>query len=46
MSSKEAKKVWAYDQIKKGVWKGPEAATKSPAQLAVDRMKKDQDTKK
>lgn len=39
MSSKDAKKVWAYDAIKKGVWTGPDAAAQSPAAAAVARMK-------
>jgi hypothetical protein len=46
MSSKEAKKVWAYDQIKKGVWAGPDAASKSPADVAIARMKAEQNAKK
>lgn len=46
MSSKEAKKVWAYDQIKKGIWNGPDAAKQSPADVAVARMKAEQNAKK
>lgn len=46
MSSKEVKKVWAYDQIKKGIWTGPDAPAKQPSELAVERMKKEQAAKK
>jgi hypothetical protein len=46
MSSKEAKKVWAYDQIKKGIWTGPDQAKKTPADVAVARMKAEQNEKK
>lgn len=42
ISNKEVKKVWAYDAIKKGVWKGPAEAAPSPADAAVARMKAEQ----
>lgn len=46
MSSKAVKTVWAYDQIKKGVWQGPDAPKVSPADVAVARMKAERDAKK
>jgi hypothetical protein len=45
MSSKAAKKVWAYDGIKKGTWKGPEAAQPLPADVALEAMRKAEQTK-
>ncbi|APR75329.1 Hypothetical protein A7982_00675 [Minicystis rosea] len=40
MSSKAVNKVWAYDQIKKGIWKGPDLKHEpTPAEVAIQRMK-------
>jgi hypothetical protein len=40
MSSKEAKKIWAYEAVKAGTWKGPAAKSKTPAEKAIEDAKK------
>lgn len=40
MSSKAAKKIWAYESAKAGTFKGPDAAAKTPAQVAIENAKK------
>lgn len=40
MSSKAAKKIWAYESVKAGTWKGPAAASKTPAEKAIEDSKK------
>jgi hypothetical protein len=39
MSSKAAKKTWAYNSIKAGTWQGPAAATPSNAERAIAEQK-------
>jgi hypothetical protein len=41
MSSKAAKKQWAYQAVRAGTWRGPEAKSKTPAEHAIEQMKKE-----
>lgn len=40
MSSKAAKKEWAYQAVRAGTWRGPEAKSKTPAERAIEEGKK------
>lgn len=40
MSSKAAKKIWAYESVKQGTFRGPDAPAATPAQKAIEAAKK------